>query len=79
MLFQYLKYFVEYQKFALSGAVGSREAEKANASPRPSKIFKGFLLQKSLENVSWSKRVHQVPSLKKLCPTSLKFLLLVLL
>ena len=37
MLFQYLEYFVEYQKFALSGAVGSREAEKANASPRPSK------------------------------------------
>ena len=37
MLFQYLKYFVEYQKFALSGAVGSREAEKANASARPSK------------------------------------------
>ena len=37
MLFQYLKYFVEYQKFALSGVVGSREAEKANVSPRPSK------------------------------------------
>lgn len=51
MLFQYLKYFVEYEKFALSGAVGSKEGEKDNALPGLQKVLK----------VSSSKNLWKVP------------------